>query len=454
MRRPSTTSSTQLNPNQFLKPALQLALSSLDVQLEEELARYRRQRVGQPIPSPRGLGRKRNRGKSLDLISVEATGGRTKTQATPQSTNAPQSTAIASPLATVNPSVAEASTLQPTPTPSPDQAKGSESAIASLSSQLALTTRTEEPGPNTAGSLTNAADPAADPDDYLESSEQLLRSLAEEEAQIRARRPSSSLMTSLLTPLGIGSMLLLLLSSVTFGYVLMNPSSLGFLRIGRANQDSAPEVTEEGTASGGQASTTTSPNLAEREFVDLNLNTLSTLETRSGSTGSPLPNPQVAPTTAATAITPSRTQAQPTPTAVPVPVNRPAPAARPTVVQPTSVTPARPAPTRPAPTRPAPAAYNPPAAPEVPAVAPAAPAPAPATPTAPQAATGDYHYVVTDYSGDRALEEARTVVPGAYVRNSPEGAHVQLGAFTEAERAEELVQELQNQGIQAEVYQP
>lgn len=61
-------------------------------------------------------------------------------------------------------------------------------------------------------------------------------------------------------------------------------------------------------------------------------------------------------------------------------------------------------------------------------------------------------YVVTPYTGDRSLEQAQEAVSGAYVRNFPQGAQVQLGAFSTPERAQSLVQELNSQGIPAQVY--
>jgi cell division septation protein DedD len=66
----------------------------------------------------------------------------------------------------------------------------------------------------------------------------------------------------------------------------------------------------------------------------------------------------------------------------------------------------------------------------------------------------DSYYVVTPYSGDPSLETAREAVPEAYVRNFDTGASVQLGAFSDPAKAEELVQQLESQGIPAEIYQP
>jgi cell division septation protein DedD len=42
-------------------------------------------------------------------------------------------------------------------------------------------------------------------------------------------------------------------------------------------------------------------------------------------------------------------------------------------------------------------------------------------------------------------------VNDAYVRNFNSGAKVQMGVFSEAERAEELTQDLQRRGIPAQV---
>jgi cell division septation protein DedD len=66
----------------------------------------------------------------------------------------------------------------------------------------------------------------------------------------------------------------------------------------------------------------------------------------------------------------------------------------------------------------------------------------------------DLYYVVTDYDGDNSLEAARQSVDDAYVRNFPDGARVQLGAFSEESRAEEMRNHLEQQGISAEIYQP
>ncbi|MDA0672552.1 MAG: SPOR domain-containing protein, partial [Cyanobacteria bacterium] len=86
------------------------------------------------------------------------------------------------------------------------------------------------------------------------------------------------------------------------------------------------------------------------------------------------------------------------------------------------------------------------------APAPAAAAPAPATTPAPVAAST--YYVVTNYTGDPSLNQARQVVGDAYVRNFPIGARIQLGAFSSEADAAAHADNLAAQGISAEVYNP
>jgi hypothetical protein len=59
--------------------------------------------------------------------------------------------------------------------------------------------------------------------------------------------------------------------------------------------------------------------------------------------------------------------------------------------------------------------------------------------------------VEINFEGDRTLNETRKVVPDAYLQNLPDGAKVQAGAFSSEADAAARVQELQKQGIPAEV---
>jgi hypothetical protein len=64
------------------------------------------------------------------------------------------------------------------------------------------------------------------------------------------------------------------------------------------------------------------------------------------------------------------------------------------------------------------------------------------------------YYVVVDYSGDTSLTAARQVIGDAYVRNFSTGAKIQMGAFSQPSAAQNLVQQLQQQGISAQVVGP
>lgn len=487
-QRPSVESPNQSQQSKSLHSVLQTALGSLDVHLEEELVRYRRQRTGRSVPPPRGLGRQQAR-KTLDLISVGAVGGRTQPQPMNSGVSTSTDTATANPSTTpIAPPVE--------PTWSPSQEPRSESSFTSArtysASQLAVLPRVQEPEApavppsethnSEANHLTSLASTRMPPDDYLESSEELLRSLAEEEAVARVER---GFMQNLLTPLGLGLMLLLLLSSATLGYLLMNP--LGARQGAGRSPDAGSSTTTTSSTSGNPnrseaVGLPNSPNLASKEFVDLNLGTLSTLKANSGAgktTATPGKSVTVPKVTAVPNTSKAPSGARATTTTPQTDSSR---AAAPYVVQPVapplSIAPAPP----PAAIYNQPA-YNPPAAeppveryrpepapaPEPPRVEPAPVVAAP-EPPAPRsraaeteaesaanpapAANSAYDYkVVTEYSGDATLEEAQKAIPDAYVRNFSDGARIQLGAFDEPGKAEALAEELEKQGIPAKVEQ-
>jgi hypothetical protein len=473
MRHRSSRESSPPLPPKPLHDVLQTALGSLDVQLEEELSRYRRTRQKKTAKSANR--RSHNRApKPLDTIYVEAKGGRTQSAA---------AGAIA---------LTGASKL-PSPVPPPPPSKMKSNKAATSSTQLAIaadaapipTVESSNLMPSTtdaetAQKLANPDDLGLGPDDYLESSEELLKSLEDQDSQ----EQEPSFVQSLLTPLGIGSMLLLLLSSVTLGYLIMNPASLGILSEGERG-DRPSEASGEvalGSASDGSAHGTIpgSPDLATEEFRELNLGTLSTLPT--GKT--PVPGQSASPEVAASPATSNPTQlptvSLPDPSSTPTlsspttpataslrPNGQSAPAQAPAPTPAPASAPANPAvrSSAPAPVRPgstaSPAQVNAARTTQPPSVQPASPpaatAPAPASAAASPPASGqdDYYYVTTPYNGDRSLEQARQAVGDAYVRNLPNGgAQVQVGAFRDRAGAEELANELEQQGISAEVHQP
>ncbi|HEY9648604.1 MAG TPA: SPOR domain-containing protein, partial [Chroococcidiopsis sp.] len=438
----------------------QTALSSLDVKLTDELARYRRMRGRYPRQTPPAQPKESDRQPDLaaaTAAAVTAAAAATAATATTRAQSAASygamhegSGAIADGVSPAIPPLGVGQTPLAEPLAGPDLSKMG-----------------HEFHPH--------VDDAVSPDGYLESSEELLKSLSEEEAQLRAEEDPGLLQT-LLTPLGIGSMLLLLLSSVTFGYLLTNPDSFKRLGLDRLlGQGASPEVSVSPVASPETSPLPAGPDLTNQEFVDLNLETLSRVP--SGVSGGasegvtvPADPTAVNPTAVnSTAVNPATgapsAAASPASGARPATENASSPSSSSTrdrsdtAAAPRRATPPRTVTTEPVTPAPAPPRRTTPprAANPQPSVRPAAPA-APATPVAAAPSSApvqqSLYYVVTNYSGDRSLDQARSAVGDAYVRNYPNGARVQMGAFSERSRAEELRQQLQQQGIQAEIYRP
>jgi predicted lipid-binding transport protein (Tim44 family) len=308
-------------------------------------------------------------------------------------------------------------------------------------------------------------------EDYLESSEELLRSLAEEEAEIQAEQ---GFMQNLVTPLGIGSMLLLLLSSAMFGYVVMNPSTLTRLLTARTVSSTQVPLKSSGPSeSTGEIASAPNPNLAAQEFKQLNLNTLGTVKTNqnpaSGISTSPTasPTPTSSPTPLSTRLGASGNSTT-TPILSPPQLqpSSPMPIVEAPVRSPQNYPPVQPANSYPPPVVAPPSSrssYTPPATPyRSPAQEPSLPTTTPAPPVSPappnnnSSSEASYPYkIVTHYANDHSLEAARKAVPDAFVPNFPDaGAKIQLGAYQDANSAEARVQELRRQGIAAEVYKP
>ncbi len=488
----SVESSTRSSPNQSINPALQAALGSLDVQIEEELARYRRQRAGRPVMSPRSLGRSQTR-KPIELISVDKTGSQTQPQL-PASRRPPAPPMMSFPLALVNPTPTDAPPKETNPDQliETGQLEQPWSAASEASDALATPSRpmadnrvtqegiTEQPTPaqepaDAGSDLVTVAPVQAQPEDYLESSEKLLQSLAEEEPRTQPRKRFTD---KLLTPLGIGSMLLLLLSGATLAYLVTNPSTLSALGLDRLFGSETPTTAQSPTQTTQRTQTTqangdvakdspivSGPNLASEEFPEVNLNTLSHLE--ASPSPSPLPPPvPVLPDLPSAEVVPVAPVPNVAPNSV-VPrrssdlssrLLQPAlqPRTVPSVVAPPVVRP--------------PVASAPPANTRNSATARAKPSPVPVTPAntekpqpspspeqvaeSPAPTEDNYYRVLVSYGGDRSLEEARKVVPDAYVLNLSDGTRIQMGAFKKESEAKSLVEQLQQQGISASINRP
>ena len=328
---------------------------------------------------------------------------------------------------------------------------------------------------------------------YLESSEELLRSLAQEEADAESERSG---LENLITPFGIGSMLLLLLASGMFGYLVMNPTTFASIgsTLSRLFQSSPPIATSIENA----APTPTGVIPTGSEFTDLSLNTLTVMGTQNNQPGLaslpgvlPLGKSNNRPAThvlggSATTGKPGTTKT--TSATGPSAIGAAAPAAAPNgslfqggnsslgnggifkdpapqasddqpvytppTYTPPAYTPPRrsSAPRRQEPTYRAPVQSAPqqpmrtvpielPPAPSTPTSIPQAPMES-ATPTAPT------YRVEAPYTGDRALEKAQQADPGAYFRNGENGAVVQMGgSYSSREEAEAKAQSLKKQGF-------
>jgi hypothetical protein len=472
-------------------PSLHRALGGIMVNLDDELSRYRHSRTGQGLrPQPQRKLTLRPKGRpSLSLPPRPP-----KAQPAPSqsaSVMAPP-TAIAQGEATAYPGispfpVATGQALAPYMA-MPDAYLESTAALLGSSDLVAVPTA----HPETAYSATY--DPTPYHPDFPQTPDDDYH---------------PSLTQRLLTPLGVGAMLLLLVSSAGFGYLVTSPTALEHLRnqpwMSPFQTASAPD-SEAGdviTPAPGNIPTGLQgigPDLSGQTPDALNLDQVSRLPVEPLRSGAMAPSEAMvplegtpnalnrdggrplAPTPAATsgAEDALRDRSQPSESTRPTGSLRTKPGGPSTSSGSTSVTvapgsvtpgpgrPVPPAPVPPAPpSRPAPAATTPPS---VPAARPpqplgtvtTAPAPAPSLPAAPPpplslsasapASNGTNYYVVTDYTGQQSLDLARSVVGDAYLRNFQGNRKIQMGAFSQESSARDLMQELQQRGIPAQVY--
>ncbi|NET59657.1 MAG: SPOR domain-containing protein [Symploca sp. SIO2E6] len=448
------------NSVQLLNPALQAALGSLDVQLEEELVRYRRKRAGRPVKSIRGLGSNQVR-QPIELISIKKPVGQTQQPVLPESSapviSLPQVLEFKTPP-TVLPQEISPELISQTQQLDDSSLTVSELSESPVEQSLVAQSGVNEqltPSEETTEEKANLVPPEPSPEEpegYLESSEKLLESLREEEA---STQPQKRFRDQLLTPLGVGLTLLVLLSGATVIYLAMNPSQFKVLVLDRFF--GSPETTTAQNSIGttpaqgnlGQDSPIINgPDLASEEFVDLNLNNLSRLESI----------PTEKPTSKQTEVPPlpdlsesNRTPTVPSGTSnqefsggtdLPSALLPPPPLPE---TAPQTAAPNKPAPV-PAQASPSPTTTTPVLTPE------ASPSPKPVEAASAPVQKDRFYYVVSKYTGNQALEQAQTIVPDAYLRKFPEGTQIQLGAFDTEAQAKTLVEQLQQQGISALVY--
>ncbi|MEG4964298.1 MULTISPECIES: hypothetical protein [unclassified Microcoleus] len=405
-KRSSVESPNHQSSSTPIKPALQAVLGSLDVNLEAELTTYRR-----------------HRRRAEQWVSPSVRTGK-QTATTEQQ------------LAQKLPLEAAEETQQPLSLPL---------SLAGIQGDAPLAT--------TRGG-TKLSSSAFAPNNYLESSEKLIESLDESKAEPAVER---SLAASLLTPLGLSSMLLFLLSCTALGYAVMHPSSLAKMAgLNRFLDRSSPSPSDSPASTAisdtGTKELPKAPNLVSKEFVELDLSTLSNVNPTASAIPSPSPKASIPPNPAAP---PGPSAAVPIPTEDGNPARgreqglnnistallpSPRPSAQPVPTLPTL--PPTPSPAQPAAASPATASR-------------ATASPAAASPLGrPARAADGFYYVVTDYTDEKSLLQARTAVPDAYVRNFSKGVKIQMGALNDAASAELLVKELQAKGVKPQYYQP
>ncbi|MEH2168880.1 MAG: hypothetical protein V7K41_19925 [Nostoc sp.] len=435
-----------------LKPALAAALASLEVPLDQELARYRRTRTGL-VSSNQSRVASYMSGQPQPLTAIPTTLGATQSSATEIKTNVPPASVPVNPEMNSAPPTAKIDVppasvaVNPEMNPAPVTAKIEELNnlnVSSTSNAAKTQTQLPPPPPNFNSSIVPAIvkntksenhlqpdDSPKHPDDYLESSEALLRSLTEEQPETKKSRNSSD---SLLSPLGIGSMLLLLVASLTLGYVVFNPKSLPQWNLGNlfnGNSSATPENTVE-VGSNVQpqiqppsTSIPKYPNLATEEFPEVrDPNDVVGLKPKVQPTPPVAPNPVVPqnPANPQAALSDPNTALKPTkPTALaPIPTLQSLPSLN---LPPTS-------PTK---TSPKPIATSPQPNAEI------------------KPGTDGFYHVVIDNKG-AAFASARQVIPDAYL--SPNKELIYLGAFKTKEQVKQQMKLLEAKGIKARVQQP
>ena len=407
-------------PGTEIAPQLESVLRNLNVNLEDELARYRRQRHGRvpPPPPPRRAAQR----QTIDLISVAAS-------ASDESAVEAASQPAEPPPPPPNPFLQTATEGDEVDLPDMEQ-------LADIDAPP-IPDEPDQPGPEPDSSSLPVHSGDTPTDGYLESSEELLKSLEEEQAEPTSipepyspERKSNSL-------LKLAGLVLVVLGGIGVGFAITYPSQLQNLRsrfwpAGDAETTIAETSETETTNQTGNAlpempgsnTETTAispdasadgyqppgPDLSTREFKELDdIKDLVTLDVDSagGSTApatSPLPNPAQSP--------------------LPNPASQ--------------VSDGSTSPTTPAETSSTPAA---------------APGAAPASPL-PTDATGSNFYVIASYTGDDSLNKARELVPDAFVRNFKAGTRIQLAAFDNRAQAEQQVAFLTQQGIVVELFGP
>ncbi|TBR60696.1 hypothetical protein B4U84_07530 [Westiellopsis prolifica IICB1] len=404
-QNPVVDSGAKSSKTPELKPVLAAALASLEVQLDQELARYRRTRFTYKTLSQTRMGNPIS-SKFQQIIATSTT------EVTTQSpvTNSTEEISLVQ-FSTTAPPTSQPDTQQQVQLPTPLKEESTQqqhtSAIPSpptpnSASIVPALIKTDE-----SENLVKPDNIPKQPDDYLESSEALLRSLTEEQSPTQKRKNSHD---TLLSPLGIGSMLLLLMASLSLSYAVFNMKNLPNLSFGGLFKKNTPN---------NQPPTNNQPNttaVAEPELTPIpkipNLETGEFPEVKN-------PNDVVG-------LTP-----KPKPT----PVKESSQVAQNSTIAPETTTEAQPT-------------FSPMAG-----VIPTTPKPTPSLqniddPGIKPSRDGFFHIII-DNQDDKTFATVRQVVPDAYL--SKDKKLIYLGAFKTKQQVKKQMQFLESQGITAKV---
>lgn len=384
-----------------LSPALKAVLSSLNVSLEDELNRYRRNRL--------------NSGSSIDDVFAELDDSAFDDASFDRYTLDAGAVTPATTVSTIAVSAAMAALLSNSPPSLPLNKKllaggkttangpGSFEATANVNpspiellatlpfddanvSSTSSNMSSNNYPANSANSMTNG---------YLASSEKLIESLAEVpsmpqanpiDTQLKPKRKTASLLAG--ATLG----LLGLVAGLGASYLMSNPKVAQRLAAGFGGDRGAIATASKDTFH------PPGPDLSAQEFVDIKIDNLSSLE---------MPQTTIDPLSAAAAPTSS--------TALPPIAGQPgAQLPPPTAVQAGAQTEIQ-----------------------------AAVIPA-----------GTNYYVTVPFTTEQGLADVRQSVAEAFVRQFSDGNRVQLAAFNSPVAAQQFIEELKSKGVTAQVYGP
>ena len=414
-----------------VNPKLAAALAGLEVELDRELARYRRTCLRERKPNQSNFWKSAT-DKSIELNSPATQLNQTPLpesentlteELTPQfqgSVKEVKAEIPTSPLPQVNPQASNSSRGN-TQKPEINLAKEKENP-KELNSETTASSGSivpsEKPKHKQAKTFPEEPTIIQSPEDYLESSEELLRSFSSEQKSTEKPRGKRD---GLLTPLGIASMLLLLVACILVGWAAANPGELPKLSFSTLFKQNSDDNPGDSIATGGNTRSLTQPkitsipkepNLAAQEFPEVN-------------------NPDdVVNLKPKAKSTPTESQAKPTPIASTQQL--PSPASQ------------------------LPIQENPSQTSE--GVTSNTTIEKPQTIEETQQTESDadikpgtdgLYHVVVENLGEESVTQAQKVIPDAYI--SDDGKFIHLGALKTKERAQKLLSELKAKGVQAKI---